>query len=338
MMLDIMYNHLGIDEGKVNQASIVAWASYTATAVGAETRARFNGIFDTLGTGEDAIMALLKIGRASLLKTHEYKIVIETVVTEANFTGLFTAGNIVADTFQQQWISKSSKPHAITVEYLDEDNEYARKSYTYRGPEYDTTTEPLRIDRDFLLGCTNADEAKRYAILRYQLSTMINATCSFEATIDAVNCEPGDCIWVQPLRSRKTFGGRIITTNADAGEITLDQSITLDTATYDGYASLWVRYHNGLLARKQITGPFDALTDTFNITPDWAVGYKPGGAPYREVYGIGRYVANLNTIDIWRWRVIGMSRSGENRIRIDCVEYNPKVYYHADYGAGATII
>jgi predicted phage tail protein len=305
---------------------------YTGTAIGAETRARFNGIFDTLGTGEDAIMALLKVGRASLLKTNEYKIVIETVVAEASFTGLFTAGNIVADTFQQQWISKADKPHAITVEYLDEADEYARKSYTYRGPEYDTTTEPLRIDRDFLLGCTNADEAKRYAILRYQLRTMVSASCSFEAGIDAVNCEPGDCIWVQPLRSRKTWGGRVVSSTNNT--ITLDQSLVLDAATYDGYASIWVRHINGNIERRTIDAGFDAAaTPTWTVTVNWTANPAAG-----EVYGIGRYIANLNTIDIWRWRVIGMSRSGENRIRIDCVEYNPKVYYHADYGAGATII
>jgi hypothetical protein len=210
MFMEIMCNHLGVDVEKIHQNSQSTWWIYCEMAIGAEFRARFNGIFDTLGTGEDAITALLKVGRASLLKTHEYKIVIETVVAEANFTGLFTAGNIADGTFQQQWIPKSDKPHAITVEYLDEDDEYVRKSYTHRGPEYDTTSEPLRIDRDFLLGCTNADEAKRYAILRYQLQTMVTATCSFEATVDAVNCEPGDCIWVQPLRSRKTWGGRVI--------------------------------------------------------------------------------------------------------------------------------
>ena len=332
MFMEIMCNHLGVNVEKINQASINAWSSYCETAIGTEVRAHFNGIFDTFGTGEDAIMVLLKVGRASLLKTNEYKIAIETVVTEANFTGLFTAGNITSDTFQQQWMTKAERPHAITVEYQDASDEYARKSYTHRGSEYDTTTEPLRIDRDFLLGCTNTDEAKRYAILRYQLKTMINASCSFEATIDAVNCEPGDCIWVQPLRSRKTFGGRV--RSSGFMSITLDQSIVLDAATYDGFASVWVRHTDGTIERRNIGSGFDAApTDLWAVTVDWTAPPVAG-----DVYGIGRYIADLNTIDIWRWRVMGMSRSGENRIRLECIEYNPKVYCHADYGAGATII
>jgi hypothetical protein len=332
MFMEIMCNHLGVNVEKIDRISQSAWAAYCQTMIGTAFRARFNGIFDTLGTGEDAIIALLKVGRASLLKTNEYKIVIETVVAEADFTGLFTAGNIASDTFQQQWITKADKPHAITVEYLDASDEYTRKSYTHRGPEYDTTSEPLRIDRDFLLGCTNTDEAKRYAILRYQLKTMVNASCSFEATIDAVNCEPGDCIWVQPLRSRKTFGGRVVSSGVLS--ITLDQSIVLDAATYDGFARVWVRHTDGTIESRNIGSGFDAApTALWAVTVDWTAPPVAG-----DVYGIGRCVVNLNTIDIWRWRVIGMSRSGENRIRLDCTEYNPKVYYHADYGAGATII
>jgi predicted phage tail protein len=150
--------------------------------VGANRRCRFNGIFDTLGVGDDAVNAILKVGRASLLKSSEYKVVIETVFSESSFTGLFTGGNIVEDTFNMQWVSKKDRPNAITIEFQDSSAEYERKSFTYYGPEYNLTTDPLRIDRDFLIGCTSEDEAKRYAILRYQLKKMSNATCSFEVS------------------------------------------------------------------------------------------------------------------------------------------------------------
>lgn len=324
--LDVMCNGLGVSIERINQASIVAWAAYCVAMIGSQFRASWNGIFDTLSTGEDAIDKLLKVGRASLIKSNEYKIVIDTVVPESSFTGLFTAANIVDGTYSFQWLRKSEKPHAVCVEYLDEDGEGERKSVSHYGPEYDKTTEPLRIDQDFLIGCTNEDETKRYAILRYQSKEKMTSACQFEASIDAINCEPGDCIWVQPLRSQKSYGGFVV--SATSTGIVLDQEITLDADTFSGYASVWVRHSTGSIERRTINSMFDVKRNSFTVTPAWSVTPSEGA-----VYGIGRYQASINPIDIWRWRVMRLARGGDDgRVRLECAEYNAKTYYHADYG------
>jgi len=332
MLVRVLCNCLGVDIERIDRDSILAWADYCSAAVGSVARASWNGIFDTLGTGDDAVNAILKVGRASLVKSDKYRVKVETVVQESQFTGLFTAGNIVSGSYDFQWIRKSDHPHAVTVEYYDAAAEYERRSVSYRGPEYDLTDEPLRIERDFLIGCTSQDQARRYAILRWQLANMPNCTCQFETSVQGINCEPGDVIWVQPMHSRRTFGGLVV--SGTTTSVTLDQPVRLDSSVIGGLATIWVRHANGSIERRTISGPFDTETSTLSVSSAWS------STPARhDLYGIGRFHSNVNAIDVWRWRVLEMTvRGAGERVRLSCIEYNPNVYYHKDYGGGATII
>jgi hypothetical protein len=138
---------------------------------------------------------------------------------------------------------------------------------------------------------------------------------------------------VQPLRSRKAFGGRVI--SGTTTSVTVDRSITLDTATYSTLACLWVRHPNGTIDRRMITSPFGSATTIFQISPSTPFTYAPVN---RCVFGIGRYATGVSPIDVWRWRIVSLSSGSEGRIRLDCIEYNEKAYYHVDYGSGAIII
>ena len=315
----------GVDIEDLDMTTWEAWATYCdGTISGSIKRAEFHGIFDAATTIGDAIQEILKIGRAMIARWGKnYHIIIDQPGSPVQ---LFSIGNIKPGSMTVRFSSKKNRPHAVQAEYLDQDEEFIRKTVTQRRDDYDYTTEPLRIEKEFLLGCTISDQAKRYAILRIQQANEINRSVQFEAGVDAVACEPGDIIQVQHDANALTFGGRVV--SATSSTITLDRKITLAEATYDEVALLLVRLADDTLVEKEITGPWDTETDTFNISGTFSTVPEA-----KDVYAVGRSV-----LDVFEYRVTQMERTSEQHVKINGVEYVESVYYHDDYGSGTTII
>jgi len=327
--LDLLTNTrygCGIDIADISSADFVAWETYTEGTVDGNARAKWNGIIDSEMSMQDAIAEVEKIGRARIVEVGaQRKIMIETVGTASN---LFTAGNILTNSFGMTYLPRTGRPHGFRVWYHDATRDYKKIDYLYRGPNFDNTTEPLIIPEEFLIGCTSEDEAKRYAILRYQLGTFPNAQIAFETGIDAMAVLPGDIIRVIHDSNKYAFTGRIV--SGDEDDVTIDRNISIPTA-WTGYLTICFRDSNS-----------DSLV-TAAITPD--AGYDADGTAFSSV-AANWGGTNPDQYDVFaiyhkglvgpiNFRVLSCDRTQSGHFRILAVEYVEDAYYHPDYGSTA---
>jgi len=196
----------------INETSWDAWATHTEGAVGSEKRARWNGMLDSRMDVDEAVAMIGRVGRARITKIGGVRYA--ALEKTGSASHLFTAGNMIVGSYVRKDLRGDQHPHGYKIWYLDEEREYNRKEYLHKGPAYETTLEPLRVVEEFIVGITKQDEAKRLAILSYQLTTFPNSQCVFSAGVDAVSVLPGDIAKVIP-DTPYSIGGRIVDASDD---------------------------------------------------------------------------------------------------------------------------
>jgi predicted phage tail protein len=192
---------------------------------------------------------------------------------------------------------------------------------------YDALTRVPNIETIMLWGCTLEDEARRYGLLRMQMSDALNIICAYDADVDAIECQVGDVVIAQEDGNELSFGGRLADQSRVATTtIKLDQAITLD-AEYSGSWKLWLRLADNTVEEAEITGPYGTETDEFII--DTAIATKAQD----DVFVIG-----LSTSTSMQYRVTNIARSADSMYAVAGLIYKAAVYYHSDYNGGATAI
>ena len=316
-----------ISPSRLDYASWSAWADWCDGTVDGATRITMNGILDSQMSLAAALNKICQHGRAQIIQAGQaIRVAIEAPVSTPE--QIFGPGNILEGSATTEFLPRTNRPDMYYIEYLNAAYDYRRDKVPIKSAGYDSLTRVPTTESIFLWGCTDEDEARRYGLLRMQISDRLNRTRIWGADVDAIACLPGDMIVAQDEGNDLTFGGRLgDQTGIAANVIVLDQAITLDTATYSGNCTIWVRLADDSLESRTITGPWDTATDTFNLSADLA------GKAQEDVFVIVRA-----TGEVHKYRVTNIARDVDCLFNLSALEYDDTVYYHSGYDSGGTAI
>jgi len=327
---DVLTNTLygpGIAATRFDQTDWEAWADWCAASVDGTARVYIGGLFDATMHVAVALEHLQQIGRATIVQVGQtIRVALEKPATAGQ---LFAAGNQPEDSFSLQFIDTDNRPDILEIGFFNKDTDYKRDKVKIFSSRYGSLTDPPKTEHLFLWGCTDEDVARRYGLLRMQMNDTLNRIASHEADVDAIGCQVGDVTRIQHASNTLTFGGRLAE-HASGGAyttITLDQEIELPTATFSGNCTIWIRKADDTILERTVTGPFDVPTEAVTVSA------SASGIAKNDVWAIGRA-----TGEVMQYRVTGLDRTEESLFKLTALEYNEDVYYHSDYGGGATEI
>ena len=230
---------------------------------------------------------------------------------------LFGMGNIVKDSFTEEYLPMDARANSIEVTYFDATLDYARQVVEIYSSDFDTTALSINKTQVTLYGCTDRSLASRYGKFLLNCNRYLTLTASWDSDVDALACMPGDVIEAAHDVPQWGQSGRIVSATGDSA--TLDRPVVLEAGrTYH----ITVR-HQDDDSREEL-----AITDgagtytTVHVSGSWA----KTPAQYAN-YAVGE----VNLV-VKPMRVIKITRSQELRRKVTCLEYVPAVYID-----GATI-
>lgn len=317
----------GVHPKYLDYTSFSAWATYCNTTVDGVKRAKFGGVFDVKGKRVwDCLDIAAVVGRGRLnLIGNKYYVSIDQPTSPANTPiYVFSAGNTYNT--RLTWIDPVDKPDKIVIEFLNEENKYAKDDRAAERSDFDELTTTPNTDTIFVPGITNADQAKREATLRLQLARSMERKIEFETDVEGLVIQPGDTIAFQHESNKYTFGGRIVDLNTSSKTITIDREITLDSSLYSGDCYIYIRQADDDVVKYTITGPFDTLTDEFDTSESPYGATDDPFAIYRSAEDEVLYTVDEITI------------TDEQKVKIVAYNYDDSAFYHADWASGATPI
>ena len=121
---------------------------------------------------------------------------------------MFGMGNIIAGSFQEEFMQTSDRANCVELTYMDAANDYNRETITIYSDSYDTDAEEKTAQATFD-GITSYEQAYREGMYQLYSNLYLRRTISFEANIDAIACTVGDVILVAHDVPRWAKSGRI---------------------------------------------------------------------------------------------------------------------------------
>lgn len=319
----------GVDPANIDETSWTAWANWCDDLVDGKPRITCNGVLDSQMSVAAALEKFEQIGRAKIIKTgSKYRVAIEKPFAGIPIQG-FSTGNIIEGSFQLEFLDQIDRPDVYNIEFLKEIEEFRKDKVPVYSAEYSSLDRKPKHESIFLWGCTDEDVARRYGLLRMQMSDKLNRFVNFNADVDAIACQVGDVIKVVHDGNKLTFGGRLGNQPGSPWTtIKLDQKIILDAVTYSGNCTIWIqRSSTDTMLERAVTGPWDTETDEITISA------AAENIAEDDVWSIARATGELI-----KYRNTDFARTVETKFRIGALEYNPDVYYHSSYDGGATAI
>lgn len=222
---------------------------------------------------------------------------------------LFGSGNIIENTFSQQWKSLKDVPNIIEVQYLDKDKNYEQELIAYIDEaELDAGKPPRKKTiRLFMTETSRAIREARYALL---VAKYIHRTVTFKCAIDAIACQAGDVISVSNELPMWGESGRVVSGTTDT--VTLDKAVTVEAGTT---YKIRLRYADDTVEEKTVTnaaGSHSVITISGNFSQTPAEG---------DVFAFGE--TNILKKD---FRITQIRKDAKSEIEITAIEYNENVY------------
>lgn len=226
---------------------------------------------------------------------------------------LFTMGNIVTDSFAEEWLSMEDRANVIEVTYIDADANYSRQVVEVRSQDFDTTTIPVNKGAYTLLGVTSRDKAVAYGNFLINSNRYLANTVSFDVDIEGLGCLPGDVVDVSHDVPQWGYSGRLVA--ATTSTVTLDREVLLEVGK--SYA-LNVKLDDDTRADVVVQGvSVETETDVLTIVGAW-----PGATPAKyDHYSFGETDRQSKL-----FRIISTSRNADQRCKVVALEYVDEVY------------
>jgi len=227
---------------------------------------------------------------------------------------LFTVGNIIKDTFREEFLQMKDRANAIEVTFNDAESNYERNILTVYSDDWESSDRIKHPTQIALNGITSRDQAFKEASYRLRINKYWKRSISFETDVDAIACQAGDIILIQHDVPQWGFGGRIMTV-VNSTTLKLDATVTLEAnETYTIYVRLG---ESDIIVEKTIAAAAqERVTDTITVT----VAFSPLPIQY-DVYSLGKV-----NIAAKPFRVVNIGRASDQTRRINALEYVAAVY------------
>ena len=223
---------------------------------------------------------------------------------------MFGMGNIIANSFQENWKSIKEIPNVIEIQFLDKDKDYKQEIISVQDEAALAVGDPVR-KKSLRLFCTRQSQCIREGRYVLNIAKNINRTITLKAGIDAIACQAGDLINVSHDVPQWGFSGRV-QANSTTTRIYLDRDITIESGkTY----RIRIRFSDDTQEERTVSNDV-GIWNYINVND--AFGQQP---LMYDVYAIG-----LENIVIKPFRVVALKRSGNNEVEINAIEYDEDVY------------
>ncbi len=224
---------------------------------------------------------------------------------------LFTMGNIIKDSFKEEFLSMDDRATAVEVSYFDADLDYSRQTVTIQSDNFNSSGSEIRSTAVVLYGCTDRQQAIQYGKFLLNCNRYLTLTASWDADIDAIACMPGQVVEVCHDVPQWGYSGRIVA--ATTKTVTLDQPVTIAAGkTYQVSVQHLDDDSRELLTVSNVPGTYSILT----LTSAWAkIPAQYAQYAFGEINRISKLM-----------RVLKISRSQDFRYKISALEYVSEVY------------
>lgn len=312
------YVVFGFPYSRIDYSAFKAWADFCDQPIESPSDLSalltFNHLVDTMTSFWEALKPIENIGRGKVvLKGTKVSCIYDGVKSP---TQQFTMGNIIKDSFNEEFLPMRDRANAIEITFFDETQNYERNTVYVYDSTFDTTSAVPNTSQITLYGCTRLKQAVKEGRYRLNLNKYLIRTITFDADIDSIACQIGDVINFQHDVPQWGWGGRIV--SASSNLVVLDQEVELEAGI--GY-QIQVTLPDGTTVIKNVASVAeDSTTNILSITS----AFTTIPAEYAS-YAFGKY--NISTKP---FRVIGITRSADFRRRITAIEYIKEVYDNSE--------
>lgn len=319
----------GVKEDHINFTAFENWANFCDS-----NNFQCNFYIDTEMSLDETLSFIARCGRGAIIRRGVYYDVLIDKINPP--VQMFTDGNIVSGSFSQNFIADEDLSNCVCVWYSDinaQSGESTKKAIEVRANSIAADEEIKRIEVEFL-GCTNKDDAKKYAVHLLNQTIATRRTVSFVAAIDAVTCEVGDVIMVSMNNTMWTLASGRTTIVRDS-YFEIDTPIVHDV----DYSQYRIRVRKNSNESNQEDGFIELqvnpafptnINDSF-VRFNTALGLNPSNFEEIEnnifVYSLGAIRASDSKyLDAKKFRVISIERESQMLFRITASEYFDDMY------------
>ncbi|MDD5159695.1 MAG: phage tail protein, partial [Sulfuricurvum sp.] len=325
-------NFLTLLGAKVNAESFLAWETWCNSK-----SIEIGLVLDTDVGAADTKNILGVLGHANLVEiAQEYFAIIEKEESLATQRFLFTMGNIIKDSYEENYLPLADRSNVVEITYYDKTLGYERQSIELYQRGFDESVDTIRKTSISYPGCVNREDAIRKGRELLNKNRYLTKTISFDADADAMVCTMGDLIDVSHDIPAEGLSGRII--NAALNDPTkwvfvdgvfvdsvLVDETTLNLIKIDREVTLeaGVIYHLTVKFNSDDSRETVQVVSNTTVTTDTLPTPAGFSKPLEDymLYSIGE--ANMVSK---LYRILTISKSSNQRHKISAIEYIPEVY------------
>lgn len=280
------------------------WANFCE-----EKSLRCNIVFDSELSVRKALDTVSLLGRASVLQAgSKFDVIIEKAGLIPAQSFLFGMGNILSDTFKQNFLPLVDRANFIEITYYDKNKDY-EPSVVSVGQIAADNSRVSNKSSVTLVGCTDEAQARAYGRFTLNCNRYLTETIEFEADKDSLVCRYGDIIKVSHDTPQYGFSGRLLE-DSGADFVILDRD--LDTVGGVKYA---IQIKNDVNEIKEFEILEILAPNKLRLNLNGSVFRKYDNYAFGEINKASKL-----------YRILKIATSGEFTRHITAIEYNEDIY------------
>nr|DAM99996.1 MAG TPA: tail protein [Caudoviricetes sp.] len=280
------------------------WANFCE-----EKSLKCNIVFDSELSVRKALDTVSLLGRASVLQAgSKFDVIIEKAGLIPAQSFLFGMGNILSDTFKQNFLPLVDRANFIEITYYDKNKDY-EPSVVSVGQIAADNSRVSNKSSVTLVGCTDEAQARAYGRFTLNCNRYLTETIEFEADKDSLVCRYGDIIKVSHDTPQYGFSGRLLE-DSGADFVILDRD--LDTVGGVKYA---IQIKNDVNEIKEFEILEILAPNKLRLNLNGSVFRKYDNYAFGEINKASKL-----------YRILKIATSGEFTRHITAIEYNEDIY------------
>lgn len=280
------------------------WANFCE-----EKSLKCNIVFDSELSVRKALDTVSLLGRASVLQAgSKFDVIIEKAGLIPAQSFLFGMGNILSDTFKQNFLPLVDRANFIEITYYDKNKDY-EPSVVSAGQIAADNSRVSNKSSVTLVGCTDEAQARAYGRFTLNCNRYLTEMIEFEADKDSLVCRYGDIIKVSHDTPQYGFSGRLLE-DSGADFVILDRD--LDTVGGVKYA---IQIKNDVNEIKEFEILEIIAPNKLRLNLNGIVFRKYDNYAFGEINKASKL-----------YRILKIATSGEFTCHITAIEYNEDIY------------
>jgi len=293
----------GVESSRI-MPSFNEWANFCE-----KKSLKCNIVFDSELSVRKALDTVSLLGRASVLQAgSKFDVIIEKAGLIPAQSFLFGMGNILSDTFKQNFLPLVDRANFIEITYYDKNKDY-EPSVVSVGQIAADNSRVSNKSSITLVGCTDEAQARAYGRFTLNCNRYLTETIEFEADKDSLVCRYGDIIKVSHDTPQYGFSGRLLE-DSGADFVILDRD--LDTVGGVKYA---IQIKNDINEIKEFEILEILAPNKLRLNLNGSVFKKYDNYAFGEINKASKL-----------YRILKIATSGEFTRHITAIEYNEDIY------------